>query len=186
MRRPAQLRLAAFLGTGAVLTFSLVVSFVLYLLLGREGRLSFNGVNAAGLLEGAVFIIVYSLGLLYIRNGLRLPSPLLLSFGLIAPPNAERAAAEVPVVDATSGLHTLMENRIVIVEENGVPIGMTGLRRERISSWDEIAKVDGDIAVTDLRSLLAYEPLVVVMKGREVCGIITQEMYLAGLWGRVR
>ena len=79
-----------------------------------------------------------------------------------------------------------MENRIVIVEENGVPIGVTGVRRERISSWDELAKVDGGVAVTDLRSLLAREPLVIVMRGGEVQGIITQKMYLSGLWGRVR
>jgi hypothetical protein len=65
-----------------------------------------------------------------------------------------------------------------------VPIGMSGVRRERITSWDEIVKVPGEVAVTDLRSLLAHEQLVVVMDGDEVVGVVTQEAYLAGLWGR--
>ena len=186
MRRPGQLRLAAFLGALAALGFALLLSFALHLLFRRAGRLDFGEVNMIGLLEGLIFIVTYSFGLLYIRNGLGVPSPLLLSFGFLAPPTAARAAADVPVVEATSTLHTLMENRIVIVEENGVPIGVTGVRRERISSWDELAKVDGGVAVTDLRSLLAREPLVIVMRGGEVQGIITQKMYLSGLWGRVR
>ena len=42
------------------------------------------------------------------------------------------------------------------------------------------------MGVTDLRSVLAHEPLVVVVSGERVLGIITQEMYLGGLWGTVR
>ena len=75
---------------------------------------------------------------------------------------------------------------MVIVQEDGVPVGVSGVRRERITSWDEIVKVPGDVSVTDLRSLLAHEPLVVVMEGDAVAGVVTQEAYLAGLWGRVR
>jgi len=40
--------------------------------------------------------------------------------------------------------------------------------------------------VTELRSLLAHEQLVVVVDGQEVKGVVTQEMYLAGLWGSIR
>ncbi len=185
MRRPNQLRIAALLSVGVSLIFALLITFIVFFLLGREGRLGFASFNARGLLEGLTFVISYSFALLYSRNALHLPSPLLLSFGLIAPPSAARAAAEVPVVDAAASLHTLMDNRIVIVEEKGVPIGITGVRRERISSWDELAKVDAAVAVTELRSLLAREPLVVVMRDNAAIGIITQEMYLAGLWGSI-
>ena len=67
-----------------------------------------------------------------------------------------------------------------------IPIGVSGVRRGSITSWEELARVEGDVAVTDLRSLLAHEPLVVVVSGPRVLGVITQEMYLGGLWGTVR
>jgi len=67
-----------------------------------------------------------------------------------------------------------------------VPVGVAGVRRERITSWEDLVKVDDKVAVTDLRSVLAHEPLVVVVEGDDVVGVITQEAYLAGLWGRVR
>ena len=87
MRRPGQLRLAAFLGALAALGFALLLSFALHLLFRRAGRLDFGEVNMIGLLEGLIFIVTYSFGLLYIRNGLGVPSPLLLSFGFSSAPH---------------------------------------------------------------------------------------------------
>lgn len=186
MRRPDQLRIAALLGALASLSFALLLAFLAFLLLGREGTLGFARFNAAGLLEGLVFVIAFVTALRYARSAMRIPSPTLLSFGLVAPPAARDVAAKVPIVDATESLHTIAENRMVIVREAGVPIGVTGLRRERITSWEELVKVDGSAAVTDLRRVLAHEPVVVVLDGDEVRGVVTQEMYLGGLWGPVR
>ncbi|MFN2324227.1 MAG: hypothetical protein ABR510_14930, partial [Trueperaceae bacterium] len=84
--------------------------------------------------------------------GLRLPAPVLLSFGLVSPPRARRVAAKVPVVDVATAQFTLADHRVVIVQEGGVPVGMSGVRRERITSWDEIVKVPGDVSVTDLHA----------------------------------
>src|SRR5690606_39592790 len=56
----------------------------------------------------------------------------------------------------------------------------------RIPSWEELGTAPADVAVTELRSLLAHEQLVVIMDGQEVKGVVTQEMYLAGLWGAIR
>lgn len=186
MRRPSQLRLAALLGASASVGFAVLVAWGVHALLGGEGRLEFGVWNAAGLLEGAVFVLAFVTALRYVRSAVRLPSPTLLSFGLVAPPTAARVAQEVPIVDAARGLHTLVENRIVIVEEGSVPVGVAGVRRETITSWEDLAKVDGRVAVTDLRRLLAHEPLVVVLDGERVLGVVTQEMYLAGLWGSLR
>jgi hypothetical protein len=186
VRRPAHLRLAALLGGAASVAAALLVAWGVYMLLGREGRLGFDAVNLAGLAEGAAFLATFVTGLRYVRSAVRLPSPTLLSFGVVAPPSAASVARAVPQVDAARGLHTLVENRIVIVEEAGVPVGVAGVRRERITSWEDLVKVDGHVAVTDLRSVLAHEPLVVVVEGDDVVGVITQEAYLAGLWGRVR
>lgn len=186
MRRPAQLRTAALLGASAAVAFALLIVLVIFWALGSGGRLGFGGFNAAGLLEGVVFVLAYSGALIWVRSAMRLPSPTLLSFGLLAPPTTGRAAATVPVVDAAQVAQTMMANRIVIVQDGGVPVGITGLHHDRITSWEELVKVEADMAVTDLRRLLAHEQLVVVVDGADVKGIVTQEMYLAGLWGSVR
>lgn len=186
MRRPSQLRLAALLGASASVAFSVLAAWGVHLLLGSAGRLEFGVWNPAGLLEGLVFVLVFVTALRYTRSAVRLPSPTLLSFGLVAPPPASAVAQEVPIVDAARGLHHLVENRIVIVEEGGVPVGVAGVRREHITSWEEVVKVDGRVAVTDLRRVLAHEALVVVMSGDRVDGVVTQDMYLAGLWGSLR
>lgn len=186
MRRPSQLRLAALLGASASVAFALLAAWATHVALGSEGRMGFGTFNAAGLVEGLVFVLLFVTALRYVRSALRLPSPTLLSFGLVAPPTAARVAQEVPMVDAARGLHTLIENRIVIVEEDGVPVGVAGVRRERITSWEDLVKVGGDVAVTDLRRVLAHEPLVIVVDEGRVRGVVTQEMYLAGLWGSVR
>lgn len=186
MRRPGQLRLAALLGALSSLAFGLLLAFAAYLLLGRSGSLAFHELNAAGLLEGVVFVLAFVSALRYARTALRIPSPTLLSFGLVAPPAARDVAATVPVVDATQSLHTIAENRVVVVREGNVPIGVTGLRREQITSWEDLVKVDGGVAVTDLRRVLAHEPLVIVLEGDDIVGVVTQEMYLGGLWGPVR
>jgi hypothetical protein len=186
MRRPEELRRQAALAASASVATALLIAFAVFLALGRQGRLGFGGINAAGLLEFVAFVVTLMVALAWVRSAMRLPSPMLLSFGLVAPPHARKVAARVPVVEAAGSLHTLADHRVVIVQEEGVPIGMSGVRRERITSWDEIVKVPGEVAVTDLRSVLAHEQLVVVMDGDEVVGVVTQEAYLAGLWGPVR
>lgn len=186
MRRPDQLRTAALLGALASLAFALLVAFLVYVLFGNRGSLGFDRFNFAGLVEGILFVLAFVTALRYTRSALRIPSPTLLSFGIVAPPPARDVAAAVPVVDAATSHQTIAENRIVIVQDSGVPIGVTGLRREQITSWEELVKVDGGAAVTDLRRVLAHEPLVVVVDGDEIRGVVTQEMYLGGLWGTVR
>lgn len=186
MRRPEVLRRQAFLAASAALAFAIAASYGVFVLLGGDGRIGFDAVNPAGLLHGAVFIAALMAGLSWVRAALRLPGPVLLSFGLIAPPRARRVAQEVPIIDGAHGLHGMVAHRVVIVQDSGVPIGVSGMRRDHITSWEEVVKVDGDTSVTDLRSVLAHEKLVVVTDGEKILGVVTQEAYLAGLWGRVR
>src|SRR5690606_3958391 len=174
------------LGGLAAVASALLVSFLVARLVPGQGTLGFQDFNAAGLLEGAVFVLAYSLALIWVRSSLRIPSPTLLSFGLSAPPAAGEAAMKVPVVDAAQAVQTLIENRVVIVHQDRVPIGVTGIHHDRITSWEELVKAPSDVAVTELRSLLAHEQLVVIVDGQEVKGVVTQEMYLAGLWGSIR
>ena len=186
MRRPQRIRSQALLSGLVSLAISLAVAFATHLLLGRVGRFGFDAVNWAGVGEFTAFLIALMASLTWARSALRLPGPVLLSFGLASPPTARRVAESVPMVEGSSGLHTLAEHRVVIVLEDGVPIGVSGMRREHITSWDDVVKVSGDVSVTDLRAVLAHEKLVVVMDAQRVVGVVTQEAYLAGLWGRVR
>lgn len=186
MRRPSQIRVAALLGALAAVAFALLVSFLVSLLLGAGGRLGFRDFNFVGVVEGIVFVLAYSGALIYVRSALRLPSPALLSFGISVPPTAGAAATEVPVVEAAQVVQTLAENRVVIVTQDGVPVGVTGLFRDRIISWEELVKAPSEVAVTELRRLLAHEQLVVVVEGNQVKGVVTQESYLSGLWGSIR
>ncbi len=186
MRRPSQLRLSALLGALAAVAFALLVTYLVSLVVPGQGRLGFQDFNAPGLLEGAMFVLAFSSALIWVRSSLRVPSPTLLSFGISGPPTAGAVAMKVPVVDATQAVQTLIENRVVIVHQDRVPIGVTGIHHDRITSWEELVKAPADVAVTELRGMLAHEQLVVVMDGQEVKGIVTQEMYLAGLWGSIR
>jgi hypothetical protein len=186
MRRPEVLRRQSFMAASAALAFAIASSYGVFVLLGGGGRIGFDAINPAGLLHGLVFLIALMAGLSWVRVALRLPGPVLLSFGLVAPPRARQVAQEVPIIDGAHGLHGMAAQRIVILQEAGVPIGVSGMRRDHITSWEEVVKVDGDTSVTDLRALLAHEKLVVVTDGQTIIGVVTQEAYLAGLWGRVR
>jgi len=186
VRTPRQLRLHALSGALAAVAFALLVSFLVFLLQGREGRLGFDDFNLAGLVEGVVFVLAFASALRFARSALRLPSPTLLSFGLSAPPPAAKVARSVAVADAAAMAQVLVENRMMVVQEDGVPVGITGVRRERLLPWDEVVKVDGSVAVTELRGVLGHERVVVVTNRERVLGVVTQDMYLAGLWGSLR
>ena len=92
----------------------------------------------------------------------------------------------MPLVDVAAALQfTLADHRVVIVQEDGVPVGMCGVRRERITSWDEIVKVPGDVAVHRPRARCSRTSRWSWSSRRtKVVGVVTQEAYLAGLWGR--
>jgi hypothetical protein len=186
VRTPTQIRIQGLIGALVSIAFGLLLSFGAFVLMGREGRLGFDGFNPAGLAQGIVFVVAFATFLRSTRSALRLPTATLLSFGLSAPPTAAKVAKEVPVVDTANLGQTLAENRMVIMQEQGVPVGVSGVRRERLLPWDELVKVDGGVAVTDLRRALAHERVVVVMAGDRVLGVITQDMYLSGLWGTLR
>lgn len=186
MRTPGQLRVQALAGALAALAFAVLLSYLVFLALGRAGRLTFGDVNPAGILHGVVFVLAFTSGLRFARSALRMPTPTLLMFGLVAPPRAAAVAQSVPVLEAADLPQGLAENRTIIVLEEGVPVGISGVRRERLLTWDELVKVDGGVAVTELRRVLSHERVVVVTDGERVAGVVTQDMYLAGMWGTVR
>jgi molybdopterin-guanine dinucleotide biosynthesis protein A len=183
MRRPEQLRRQAALSASAALAVALLAAYAVFLALGREGRLGFGGFNAAGLLEGLAFVVALMVALSWVRAALRLPSPVLLSFGLVAPPRARKVAARVPVVDAAGvPAHPRRPPR------RDRPGGRRADRHERRPARAHHVVGRGRQGAGRRgrhrpASLLAHEQLVVVMDGDEAVGVVTQEAYLAGLWG---
>lgn len=184
MRRPEQLRLRGLLGALASVAIGLLVAWLVHLALGRQGLLGFGVVNAAGALEGAAFVVATVTTLRMVRALLRLPSSTLLSFGIAAPPSAASAARPVPTVDADALVQTMADYGQVVVLDQGAPVGIAGVHPDRLLAWDEVVQVDAEAALTELRPVLARVPLVAVMDGGRVVGIVTQERYLAVSWGR--
>ena len=184
MRRPDQLRVRALIGALTSVGFGLLVAWFVHLGLGRQGLLGFSIANAAGLLEGAAFVVAAFAALRAVRALLRLPSSSLLSFGVAVPPSVASAAMAVPTVDAEALVQTMAEHRQVVVLDEGVPVGIAGVLPDRVVAWDEVVKVDAAAALTELRPVLARAPLVAVMDDGRVVGIVTQERYLAVSWGR--
>jgi len=184
VRRPEQLRARALLGVLVALAVALAAAYLVHVALGRQGLLGFRVANLAGLVEGAAFVLVFVSAMRALRALLRLPSSTLLSFGLAVPPAAVVAARPVPSVDASALVQTMAEHRQVVVEEEGVPVGIAGIVPDRLLAWDEVVKVDGRVALTELRPVLASEPLVAVLDGERVAGIVTQDSYLSVSWGR--
>ncbi len=184
MRRPEQLRARALMGMLVALALGLAATYLVHVALGRQGLLGFRVANLAGLVEGVAFVLVFVTALRALRALLRLPSSTLLSFGLAVPPDAAAAARPVPSVDASTLVQTMAEHRQVVVEEDGVPVGIAGVVPDRLLAWDEVVKVDARVALTELRPVLASEPLVAVLDGGRVAGIVTQDSYLSVSWGR--
>lgn len=184
MRRPGQLRLRGLLGALGATVVGLSAAYGAHLALGSQGLLGFGVANLAGLLEGAVFVVVLVTALRVLRALLRLPSSTLLSFGIAAPPSAGASARPVPSVDAGALVQTMAEHRQVVVLEDGVPVGIAGVHPDRLLGWDEVVKVDASVALTELRPVLARAPLAVVVEGGRVVGVVTQDVYLAVSWGR--
>lgn len=184
MRRPDQLRQRGLVGAIGAVVVALGVAYVVHMLLGQQGLLGFGVANAAGLLEGALFVVALLSALRALRALLRLPSSTLLSFGVAAPPSAGAVALPVPSVEAGALVQTMAEHRRVVVQEEGIPVGIAGVVPDRLLAWDEVVKVDAEVALTELRPVLASEPIVVVMDGGQVRGIVTQDSYLSISWGR--
>ncbi len=179
MRTPTQLRITALIAYAVSLACGVGVAYLVHVLLGNAGRFGFEDFNPGGVVEGFSFVIAFGFIILAARELARLPVATLLSLGLIAPPSAARAAQPINSVENPSSLD--MQNEISVLKQNGRPVGIVGGRNERARAWEDVPKISGEAAVTELRDLLSHTPLVAVVDGDEVHGIITQEMYLAGL-----
>ncbi len=184
MRTPQQVRLNALIAYGLSLVAGVVVAFLVHLIFGSAGNLSFTSLNPGGVLEFLAFTLTFSSSLLGTREIFRLPITTSLTAGLIAPTDASGVAEPLDVLENPSTFE--LGTRTFVLRQNGRPIGLHDGDRDRTLPWDEVPRVSGSIAVTELRGALSRAPFVVVADGDHVHGLITQEMFVAGLWRKTR
>jgi hypothetical protein len=134
--------------------------------------------NPGGILETLVFALSFSYALLAARRILKVPVTSLLSVGMIVPKTVQTVAISLKTHDNPAGFE--FGGGLSILRNQGRIVGVSDERGE-ITAWDRVPRVDVDIAVTELRELLSNTQYVVVATGDDVRGVITQEMYLAGL-----
>jgi hypothetical protein len=182
MRTPRDLQLAAVLGFGLALGAGLLASFLVHLLLGGVGRASYSDFNIAGLLEGLGFALAFTFTLLAVRRLAKLPGPVLLSLGLAAPPAAKAIAEAVNIIERSGGLDGGISGEFAVLKQGGRPFGVFDPARDRTVAWDEVQKVSGEVAVTELRPLLVGVPFVIVADGERIYGVVSREMYLRAVW----
>jgi hypothetical protein len=178
LRSPSQLRASAIIGYVLSLLAALTAAYIVHLLFAREGRGGFRDLNPGGILETLIFALSFSYALLAARRILKLPVTSLLSVGMIVPKTVQTVAISLKIHDNPAGFE--FGGGLSILRNQGRIVGVSDERGE-ITAWDRVPRVDVDIAVTELRELLSNTQYVVVATGDDVRGVITQEMYLAGL-----
>lgn len=179
LRTPQTVRLSALIAFGLSVAVGLLASYIMHALFGGAGRAGFEDINLGGLLELLAFVLVFSYALLLTRQWFRLPISTLLSFGLETPPPAKRFAVRLEEI---SPANLEMGQNIAILRENGKAIGLFDGLRDRTIEWSSVPKASGEVAVTELRGLLAKSPFVVIADNDLVHGVITQEMFIQGFW----
>ncbi len=178
LRTPAQLRASSLIGYALSVLAAIIVSYLLHLIFAGEGRGGFRDLNLGGLLETLAFVLTFSFALLGARRVLKVPVTSLLSAGLIVPKTTAGVALPLKTHDNPAGFE--FGGGLSILRDQGRIIGVSDARGE-ITAWDRVPRVESNVAVTELRELLSSAQYVVVATGDNVRGVITQEMYLAGL-----
>ncbi|MBF6594074.1 MAG: hypothetical protein IVW51_06460 [Thermaceae bacterium] len=172
MRTIRDLRLAGLIAYLAALIAGLLASGLLHLLFGRRGMFGWEGINFFGLLEGLLFLIVFTLSLWIAKRAVKVTTTTLLSAGLFVPTSARKMARAVPVINALQSF----EGNIAVLLEHNQPVGIIGIA-DSLVPWDEAPVVSGQTAASELGSLFRQHQIVFVADGNRVHGMITRERY---------
>jgi hypothetical protein len=179
MRTPQAVRISAFSAYLIALVAGFFASYSVHLIFGGGGRGGFVDLNVGGIFEILAFVLVFSNVLLWMRQAFKLPISTLLSCGIDAPPPAKQFATKLPEVSPST---LELSQGLAVLRDGGRAVGLFDALRDRTLEWQAVPKASGDIAVTELRELLANSPFVVIADGDVVHGAITQEMFIHGFW----
>lgn len=172
MRTVRDLRLAGLIAYVAALIAGLVMSGLVHLLFGRRGQFGWEGINFFGLLEGLIFLIVFTLSLWIAKRAVKVTTTTLLSAGIFVPTSARKLARAVPIINALQSF----EGNIAVLLEAGYPVGVIGIA-DSLVPWEDVQVVAGETAASELGSVFKQHKTVFVADGNDVHGMITQERY---------
>lgn len=173
VRSVRELRLAGLFGYTAALVLGLLISLAVHFGLGGHGQLGWQGLNLAGLLEGLLFLLSFTVSLWIAQRAVRVPCTTLLTAGLVGPWSARRLAKEVVVLEHVESF----EGRLAVLMDQGQPVGVLGLG-DHVVPWDEAPVVAGQVAITELVPFFWKYSLVIVADEQRIHGAITREAYL--------
>jgi hypothetical protein len=173
MRTVRDMRLAGLIAYLAALLGGLLASWLLHLILGPGGQLSWNQFNFTGVLEGIVFSLGFTLSLWIAKRAVRVSSTALLSAGLFSPTSARKLATPLPLIEVVDPV----ESRLAVLIENGKPVGVLGLD-DNLVLWEDAPVVAGQTAASELAPLLWKYPAVIVADGGHIHGYIRLEAFL--------
>jgi hypothetical protein len=178
-RTPTDIRRQAWIGYAAALLLAVLAAYLAHGIFAGAGEAGFNDLNPGGIIEVLAFAVAFSWALLGARKLLRLPAATLLSVGLIVPPSASEAARPARTIEGNPAMAGV--DGMAVLLEHGRPVGLFDPLTGRITDWEKVTRVPSTAATTELRGLLGSAALVVVADGENVRGVITRDMYLAGL-----
>lgn len=173
MRTARELRLAGLIAYLAALIAGLLASWLAHLGMGSIGQLGWEGFNFFGVLEGAVFVLAFTLSLWVAKRAVRVSSTALLSAGIFAPTSARKLAKPIPTVEMVDSLGS----RVAVLVEAGIPVGVLGLA-DNIVPWEEAPVVSGETAAIELSTLFWKYPAVIVADGNHIHGMVRREAFL--------
>jgi len=172
VRTVRELRWAGAIAYLAALAVGLLVAFLVHLLMKGQGRFGWEGFNPGGVLEGFVFLFVFTFSLWAAKRAVRVPCTTLLTAGIVAPPSAGKVARSLPTIEQVESF----EGRLSVLTEGGEPQGVLGLE-DRMVPWERAPVVPAEVAVSELSALFWKSPVVFVVKDGEVLGAITREHF---------
>ncbi|MGQ9735861.1 MAG: hypothetical protein ACUVUP_04670 [Thermaceae bacterium] len=177
MRTVKELRLAGLFSYLAALVLGLLASFMVHALTGGGGRFGWEGLNFLGLIEGLLFLLVFTFTLYLAQGAVRVPCGVLLTAGLLAPKPVRALARPVPLLE---GLEAYEGRGVAILVQEGRPVGVMGLS-DQILPWEEVVAVQPEVAITELGPLFFRHPVIFVAQGEQVLGAVFREPLLT--WG---
>jgi len=172
MRTVRELRWAGAIAYLAALVTGLLVALLVHLFFKGQGRFGWEGFNTIGVIEGLAFVVAFTFSLWAAKRAVRVPCTTLLTFGLVAPPSAGKAAKPIPLIDKVESF----EGRLAVLVEDGIPCGVLGLG-DHIVPWEEAPVVAPETALSELAGMFWKNPVVLVAKDDEVLGAITRDRF---------
>ena len=173
MRTIRDMRFAGLIATMAAIVAGLVVSGLFHVATHGRGRLGWGDFNFLGVLEGIIFIFIFSVTLLLAKRAGKVTTTSLLSFGILPPSSARKLCRPVPIVENLQSF----EGTVGVLVEGGHPVGVVGLADSMVL-WEDCPVVSSQTAAAELGSLFRQHLVVFVADGETIHGVVSRDRFM--------